>query len=150
MKIGYYWSDKDKRKMTKALEELRVRTPKEAWNMLGRLANYTAISAEKATKIGQRQDEVVKAQNATEARQLGVAGTGFQNAGPITAIKFYHQDKAPTWYYYFSHQTAEIADLRKIEYRGLAKSTWRSIKGKLGNVISFPSAMIALVARGVT
>lgn len=154
MKIGYTWTGSSKQKFKSALKSLRRGSPKIAWNMINRLANFTAFSAEKAAKVGQRKHETVRARNIAEARQLGFAadiGTDVTKTGnEVVAVKFFHQDKPPTWAYFFKHQTAEIEDYRQIRFRGLAKATWRSIKGKLGNTAFTPDALIARVAKGVT
>ena len=124
-------------------------TRKGAWNMINRLAVFTAFSAEKAAKIGQKK------------RVMLVDDNPLRNArfyGYKYAIRNYSVKQSVRWsklgvdavpisggqYWYTNNK--ETADrLREIWFRGAAKASWAGIKKKLGAKWSMASDRLRMV-----
>jgi hypothetical protein len=155
MNVNVHFTDASKRQMNSSFSNLKRATYSGAWNMINRLAMFTAGSASRAARISVRKREMVTAKNSMELRQLG---------GKY-AVKCYRELRVSrktdettrniTWATTNDKDRAEL--LRVIRFRGLAKASWGSIMQKMGLAGGKMSASIRglaanvwPVARGVT
>jgi hypothetical protein len=155
MNVDIHFTDASKAGMNRAFSNLKRATYSGAWNMINRVAMFTAGSASRAARISVRKREMVTAKNSMELRQLG---------GKY-AVKCYRELRVSrktddttrkiTWATTNDPQQAEL--LRAIRFRGLAKASWGSIMQKMGLAGGKMSASIRglaanvwPVARGVT
>jgi len=155
VKLNIHFTDASKAKMSRSFSSLRKATYSGAWNMINRMAMYTAGSASKAARISQKKREMVTAKNRIEARQLG----GKYAVKSYRELRASRKSEATTkevhWYTTDDKAKAEL--LRVIRFRGLAKASWGSIMQKMGLAAGGMSAAIRglaanvwPVARGVT
>ena len=155
MKVDIHFTDASKAQMNRAFSNLKRATYSGAWNMINRLAMYTAGSASRAARISVRKREMVTAKGKMELRQLGGKYAVKCYRELRTSRKTEDTTRKITWATTNSKEQAEL--LRVIRFRGLAKASWGSIMQKMGLAAGGMSAAIRglaanvwPVARGVT
>ena len=156
MRIGLQVTSESSRQMTRAFNSVKRSTYVGAWNMINRMAMFTAGSASKAARIAPKKRELAIFSGAARQR------SGGYRYGVKATRRFVSKhamrggdDMRGEWI--MTNDKAKAEAWREIRFRGLAKASWASIMMKMGLKGERLSAGIRSldsrvwpVARGVT
>ena len=131
MKIGLQVTSESSRQMHRAFNSVKKSTYQGAWNMINRMAMFTAGSASKAAKISARKRELATFAGTARQRSGGYR-YGVKAYGIFAAKHGGADGMAMQGQWVMTNDKAKAEALREIRFRGLAKASWASIMMKMG------------------